>query len=436
MLILADWLVTSADEPPRPGWGVRVDDGMVVGIGPGDELVAANPDDEVHDGSGHVLLPGFVDAHVHLYGVLAHGMPVADPPDGFWSFLADLWWPRVEDALDHEMIATAADWVSAEHLAAGTTSLFGILEAPEAIPDGLLIEAEVLERRGMRAILTFEATERAGADNGEAGLRENERLIEATRDGSGLVRGAVSYHTTFTCSPDFVVAAHGLAADHGVVCHAHCNEGVHEPQWCEERYGMRTFEHYDGLGVLGPHFLASQCVQMSEAEIDLIARHGVRVSHMPLANCEVGGGIAPMPEMIDRGVTVGLGSDGFVNDMYAVMRGAFLLHKARTLDPGAMPAATVVAMATEGAARAVGLERVGRLEPGWAADLQLLRADLPTPLTAENLLDQIVMWRSGRDVRDVMVAGRWRVLGGEVLGFDVDAARARLHEQAQRLWTT
>ena len=134
-------------------------------------------------------------------------------------------------------------------------------------------------------------------------------------------------------------------------------------------------------------------------------------------------------------MTLGLGSDGYINDFYEVMRGAFLLAKARRLDPGVMPATTVLNLATEGGARALGLEKVGRLDIGWSADLQLVDATFPTPLTEHNIFDQLVLWRSHRDVSDVMVAGRWRVRRGEVLDADLDQMRARTHEEANRLWS-
>jgi 5-methylthioadenosine/S-adenosylhomocysteine deaminase len=435
-IVSADWLLAAADTDPVRGGAVRVVDGLVDATGAAGELRAAHPDDEVVDGTGCVLLPGFVNAHVHLYGVLAHGIPADAAPSGFWSFLDDYWWPKVEDALDHEMITAATDWVCAQMLRSGTTTFYDILEAPGALPDALLAEKEVVERRGLRAILSFEATERVSPANGRAGLDENVRMIEAGRVGDGLVTGSLCFHTTFTCSEAFIQEAFALATEHDVFCHAHCNEGVHEAEWCVEHHGVRTLELYEKLGVAGPRFLASQCVQLSEREIEILAERDVRCSHMPLANCEVGGGIAPVPELLARGVTVGLGSDGYVNDLYEVMRGAFLLHKARLLDPGTMPGPTVLAMATEQGARALGLERVGRLEPGWAADLQLVRADLPTPLASHNLADQLVLYRSGSDVRDVMVAGRWRVRAGEVLGADLGAMRARVHEQAERLWSS
>jgi len=448
MIIGADWAVTAALDEPRRRWAVRVVDGLIDDSGPAGELRARYPEDDFCDGSGCVLLPGFVNAHVHLYGVLAHGVPApAAPVADFWGFLDDYWWPLVENALDHEMIAAAAAWVTADLAAGGTTSFFDILEAPNALPGALFAQREAVAGSGLRGVLSFEATERMGEANGQAGLAENVSFIEdcrarAASEGAGRggrVSGAMCIHTTFTCREPFIRQAFDAAADLDVFCHAHVNEGVHEGRWCTEHHGMRTLEFYDRIGVASPRFQASQCVQLSPREIDIIAESGIRVSHMPLSNCEVGGGIAPVLELLERGVTVGLGSDGYLNDMFAVMRGAFLLHRAASLDPGAISAATVLHMATEGSARTLGLDRVGRLEPGWHADLQLVDLEgprgLPTPVEAHNLLDQLVLWRSASDVSRVMVGGDWIVDGGEVIGADMDKLRAHTLEQAARLWS-
>ncbi len=431
-LVLGEWLVTSADRAPRRWWGVRVEEGRVAEVGANSDLISRFPDEDRVEGG--IVMPGLVDSHMHLYGVLAHGIPIRTAPTGFWSFLDDFWWPAVEDALDHEMIVAATEWVVAEALASGVTGLYDILEAPFAVPGALLAQRDVTDRIGIRAVLSFEATERVSPENGRLGLDENAELIEACRDGAGLTTGMMSFHTTFTCSEGLIRDAFERAADLEVLCHAHVNEGVHEPQWCEEHLGMRTFEYYDRLGVASNRFLASQCVQLSAAERRIIADRGVRCSHMPLSNCEVGGGIAPVPEQLAAGVTMGLGTDGYITDMFEVMRGAFLIHKARLLDPATMPAATVLGMATEGSARAIGLDDVGRLDPGWKADLVVVDADLPTPLTEENLFDQVVLWRNRSHVRHVMVDGSWRVRDRQVEGVDREQLRARVAEQAERLW--
>jgi cytosine/adenosine deaminase-related metal-dependent hydrolase len=432
-LVLPDWLVVAADRQPLAGHGVRVVDGVVDDVGPHRDLLAAHPDDPVHRADGHAVLPGFVNSHVHLYGVLAHGIPVVSPPSGFESFLDDYWWPQVEDRLDQRMIATATEWVCAEMLRSGTTTFYDICEAPNALGGVLAAQAEVVRRSGLRGILSFEATERAGPDVARRSLEENRSFAASVAD-DPMIGAMMCWHTVFTCGAAFIEEAVGSAVDLGIGSHAHCNEGTHEGNWARANLGMSTMAFYDSLGVAGPGLLASQCVQMEPDELEIISERGVRVSHMPLSNCEVGGGIAPIPEMLAAGTTVGLGTDGYVNDMYEVMRGAFWMHKARLLDPSTMPATTVLAMATEWGARALGLDRVGRLEPGWSADLQIVATDLPTPVTAHNLVEQMLLWRNGSHVRDVMVAGGWRVVDGVVVGHDRERVRARVHEEASRLW--
>lgn len=433
-LILGDWLITTPTEAPRKNWGVRIVNDKIDAIGPHAELRATYPEDKIYEASGKVVSPGFVNAHAHLYGVLAHGIPLDKAPSDFWAFLADFWWPLVEDALDHEMICAATDWVCAEMLQSGTTTVYDCLEAPFAIPEALLAQKEVVEARGMRAILSFEATERVSKENGQLGLQENAKFIDVCQKEGGLVQGLMCFHTTFTCSAEFIKQAFALAAERNVLTHCHCNEGVHEPNYALEHFGMRTLEYYDKLGVTSPQMLASQCVQLSERERAIIAERGLKVTHMPLSNCEVGGGIAPVPEQVAAGVTLGLGSDGYINDFFEVMRGAFLIHKANHQNPQVMPAHQVWYLATEGGARSIGLEKVGRLEPGWAADLQLIEAAFPTPAAAHNLYDQLVLWRNHTHVSDVMVAGQWRVQKGVVLGADMAAMQARVQQNAARMW--
>jgi cytosine/adenosine deaminase-related metal-dependent hydrolase len=180
--------------------------------------------------------------------------------------------------------------------------------------------------------------------------------------------------------------------------------------------------------------LASQCVQLEPAEVALLAERRVRVAHMPLSNCEVGGGIAPVPQLAAAGVTLGLGSDSYIDNFFEVMRGAFLIHKANGLDPRLMPASLVFFLATEGGARAIGLEQVGRIEAGWKADLQLIAADFPTPAGAWNLYDQLILYRNPEHVRTVLVDGQMRLRDGRLLTDHDPQARQALHLQAARLW--
>jgi 5-methylthioadenosine/S-adenosylhomocysteine deaminase len=433
-IILPAWLISVPSEEPLREWGVRVEADKITDVAPNDQLYKKYPGDQVWNASDEVLSPGFVNGHTHLYGVLAHGIPLSKAPSGFWPFLEDFWWPLVENQLDHDMICAATDLRCANMLESGVTSFYDCTEAPNALPGCLEAQAEVVLRHGLRGILSFEATERLSRENGELGLQENASFIKSMQQKGGLVSGFMCHHTTFTCSDEFIRKAFKLAQEAGVLLHAHVSEGTYEPEFNLQKHGKRTLHYYKDLGLANSSFLASQCVQIDESEIQLMAETGIRMTHMPLSNCEVGGGIAPLPQLVEAGVSVGLGSDGYIDDFFEVMRGAFLIHKAKNQDPRVMPANLVWRLATEGGAKVLGLEKVGRLEPGWQADLVLIDSHLPTPLEEHNLYDQLLLYRNSRNVSSVMIAGRVRVRNGEVLGVDWDALNAHAHEAAQKLW--
>jgi cytosine/adenosine deaminase-related metal-dependent hydrolase len=434
MLILPAWLVVSAQEKPLEDWGVRIAGQIIADVAPNAVLKERYPGEETWGAPGQVLAPGFVDAHTHLYGLLAHGIQLAKAPSGFMPFLEDFWWPLVENRLDKEMISAATDYNCAAMIRSGITSFYDCEEAPNALPGILNAQAEVVRSRGLRGVLSFEATQRLSANNGQLGLQENAGFTDATNTHGELVKGLMCYHTTFTCDAPFIHQAYRMAEERSVLVHAHCSEGAYEPRYALEKFGKRPIEYYESLGVLSERSLLSQCVQVDEAEIELLARRKARMTHMPLSNCEVGGGIAPLPALVAAGVTVGLGSDGYITDFFEVMRGAFLIHKANLQDPTVMPAALVWYLATEGGAKAIGLENVGRLSPGWQADLQLFRADLPTPLKEHNLYDQTLLYCHQTDVTGAMVAGKTLMREGIVSGVDGAALRERTRAAAERLW--
>jgi len=434
MIILPDWLIVSAMEPPKKEWGIRFVENTITDVAPNSDLRERYPDDELVEAGGQVLSPGFVNAHIHIYGVLAHGLPLDKAPSGFWPFLEDFWWPLVEDRLDQNMINAAAEYRCAQLLNSGVTSFYNCTEAPNALPGVLFSQADVIRRWGLRGILSFEATQRVSEENGQLGLRENAEFARACKTSEDLLGGMICHHTTFTCSPDFIQQAYQHAEEAEVLLHAHVSEGTYEPEYALKTFGKRTLQVYEDLGITGPRFMASQCVQINEEEIEIIASSGTRMSHMPLSNCEVGGGIAPVPQLVSAGTNVGLGSDGYIDDFFEVMRGAFLIHKANLQNPQVMPADLVWFLATEGGANSIGLEKVGRMEKGWQADMQLIKPSLPTPIESHNLYDQLLLYCSAADVHSVWVAGKQKVRSGLVAGADWDLLHAHTREAARKLW--
>ena len=157
---------------------------------------------------------------------------------------------------------------------------------------------------------------------------------------------------------------------------------------------------------------------------------------MPLSNCEVGGGIAPIPQISGQQIKLGLCSDGYIDDFFEIMRGAFLIHKANHLDPRVMPANLVWHLATEGGAKVLGFQNIGRIAEGWIADVQLIDGVLPTPVDDHNLFEQMLLYRNAGHVRAVWVNGKNLVQNGSVLSADMERLIARTNEEAGRLWQT
>ena len=431
LLLVAKMVVPdSTKEPLSPGF-VAVRDSKIVLVGEGEPAgITARESIVAKDG---IIIPGLVSAHDHMYGVLAHGIPVDTEVKGFRGFLEDFWWPRVEDRIDVEALRAAVEVAVLERLRTGTTCISDILEAPYAIPGALDAESRVLNRAGLRGVLSFEATERVSKENGESGLEENLSFISSEKD-AGLTRGMHCLHTTFTCSPAFIRRCREQADSTGSGIQIHLEESPYEAEFDAKKYHKLPVSVYDEAGFWGPDVIASQCVQTTPEEIGILAKHHVKISHQPLSNGEVGGGIAPVPSMVEQGLEVGLGTDGFIVDMFEVMRAAWLLHKAASADPGVLTAAQVFKMATETGARILGVG-AGAIRPGFKADVAILDDRFPTPITKENAVTQLVVYGSGTFVKDVIIDGKVVVKSRRVLNIDEDSARRKGIEAARNLWS-
>lgn len=414
-------------------WGLRIIDNRIIEIGPNERLTV-EAGDEVVDATGQIILPGFVNGHNHMYGFLSHGITADAMVTEFSSFLDDFWWPYVENRVDHKLASVTANWACVEMIDSGVTSFVDIVEAPNALPGVLDQEREVIEVAGLRGRLSFEACERMSKENGQLGIEENIKFIKKHNKEENLVQGINSIHTLFTCSGDFVKESKRQADEQGALTHMHLSESVFEPDWCQEHLGKTPVETYEELGYLDECVLASQVVQVSDKELDILAEHKVKVVSMPLSNCEVGGGFAPLTKMLERNMTVGLGTDGYVNNFFEVMRGAFLLHKANQQDPQVMPAKTVYEMATSMGAKAIGIPDTGALIPGNLADVITVDIKFPTPINEANVYDQLVLFCNPDQVVHVIGNGKWLKKDKRIVTIDKEVARKELCKATEQFW--
>lgn len=357
---------------------------------------------ELIDESDNIIFPGFVNAHTHMYGVYSHGIP--NPTNNFKDFLSDYWWPVIENRIRKNHIIAATRVAAEKYLETGVTCICDTLEAPLAEDDVLETEYEIIREYGIKGILSSECCERINRENGYKVHSQNINFAQKHKNDS--VRGIVCSHTTFTCSDDFIKHMKKDSEDNHIMWQFHLSEGDFEPQYNLNKHNMLPVEYLDSLNVLGENVLASQCVSITDKEIDILAERGVKVVHMPLSNCEVGAGVAPIPKMLDRNITVALGSDGYVDDFFAIMRAAFLFHKANNKDAQVMPADIVFKMATQAGAEALGFgNMIGCLKEGYCADMIVYRDKFPTPVIESNIFDQLILQGSSAYIKDVYTDG-------------------------------
>jgi putative selenium metabolism protein SsnA len=411
---------------------IQIEDQKIIELGEGE----ATSGDTTIDASGCVVIPGLVTAHTHLYGILLRGASLnIEPPTDFSQILQRVWWP-VDEALDLNDAEASALSASADMLRNGSTFFADTYSGPNSIENSLDAVSKGTEKIGIRSMLAFEMTERHDHEEAERGLEESIRFIQENRKDTGLTSTMMSLHASFTVDDDMVKKTVDAAKKLDVPITIHTSEGLVDLYHNLENYGERTIERLDRLGVLGQHAILAHCVHVNEHELDLVAESGASIAHNPMSNMLNAVGTAPVPKMLEKGITVGLGNDGWIYDPFENMRCALTVHRLANRNPSIIGEKEVFEMATIGGAKCYGLEnRIGSLEPGKLADIVILDATrVPTPITSESIAGHLVNTFSGRDVRDVLVNGEM-VLKNQKLQRVSDGEVSRLsRESAKSLW--
>lgn len=307
--------------------------------------------------------PGLVNAHTHASMTLLRSY---SDDKALMDWLQKDIWP-IEDKMTRRDIYWGAALAAVEMIKTGTTA-FADMYGPcmEEV-------AKVVDESGLRGCLSQGLI---GLFNGDQRLASN---IELYKTCHGTANGRVTVmfgpHAIYTCPPDYLKKVANEASKLGAQIHMHMNETQFEINDCLTKYGKRPFEVVAETGLLDLGMLAAHCVWLSDNEIDIIKAKGVRVTHNPGSNMKLASGIAPVSKLLDEGVTVALGTDGTASnnnlDMLEETRLAALLAKVDTMNPSAVPAAQALQMATDFGAKALGLDKVGRLEVGYKADIVL-----------------------------------------------------------------
>lgn len=417
-LVHAGVLVTQDAERRilSPG-ALAIGDGVILDAGPAGEVAGRWQPRERLDLGNMLVLPGLVNAHSHAAMTFLRGL-ADDMPLMEW--LTGRIFP-VEARLTADIVRLGSLLGFAEMLRTGTT----------ACMDMYLFEGAVLaaaEEAGLRctggeAVFGFPS---AACPDAAAALAATRGLAERYA-GHGRIAVAVNCHSVYTTTPDIVAACRDLALELDLPFHMHLAETRDETARCLAEHGRRPVEYCRDLGVLEAPCTFAHVVDVSEAELDLLAAAGAAVAHNPSSNMKLASGIAPLPAMLDRGMAVGLGTDGPASNnqcnLFQEMGRAALLHKLASGDPAAAPAQAVLDMATLGGAAALRAPGLGALAPGMAADCVALDLAEPNLQPMYAPASHLVYAATGHEVRLTMVAGEVLYRDGRFSRFDYEALR-------------
>jgi 5-methylthioadenosine/S-adenosylhomocysteine deaminase len=380
---------------------VLIRDGKVEKIGKG----LRSPAEVEVDGEGKIVLPGLINTHTHLSMVLFRGY--ADDMQ-LQDWLQKKIWP-LEGRLTEEACYQGALLGCAEMIMSGTTTFMDMYFHLEDI-------ARAVDESGLRAFLSYGIIDLFDPAKAKAEQEKSRQLFEFFRNlGSSRVRFALGPHAPYTCSAETLLWAKEFAEKNGLIFHIHIAETRKEQADSQQQHGARVVEYLSKTGALCDRMLAAHCVWLTKSEVDLLAKAGVSVAHCPVSNMKLAsGGVAPLPEMFERGVTVGLGTDGAASnnslDMFETMKVCALLHKAQRWDPTVLNAQKVLDLATIGGARALGIEdEIGSIEAGKKADIIILDGKMPNmnPVHGkETIVSDLVYSASAANVNTTIVDGK------------------------------
>jgi putative selenium metabolism protein SsnA len=439
MLITNALLATFGKENQlREDAALLVEGERITEIGDTVALSKKHPDAEILDANGQLVMPGNICAHTHFYGAFARGMAIpGDPPQDFPEILGQLWWP-LDKALRDLDVRYSALVCLADAIRHGTTMLIDHHASPNAIHDSLDQIADAVEQAGVRACLCYEVSDRDGPERAREGIEENVRFIEAVQKRkSPLLAATFGLHASLTLS-DETLAACVAAAPGGAGFHIHAAEGMADQEDSLRKSGKRVVERLRDAGILGPRSILAHCVYVDPWEMEILRDTGTWVTHQPRSNMNNAVGVADVPAMLRGGVKVGLGNDGFSNDMFTEMKAAYLVHKLHLADPRAMGGDEVMKLAYTNNGRLAQVfwpeALVGELSVGAYADLIFVDYHPFTELTAGNLPWHILFGIGGSLVTTTIVGGVVLMRDRQLLTLDEAAIAARAQELSAEVW--
>lgn len=358
---------------------------------------------EVIDAKNCLIMPGLINAHCHTAMTIFRGY-ADDLPLKTWLY--EKIFPAEAAHLNPENVYWGTLLGCLEMIASGTTGFI----------DGYFFQDETIravQDAGLRALIAQGVIDypAPGVPDPEKSLIIGREFIERWLNVSDLITPGLFCHSPVTCSAATLRTAMDISMEYSLPIQIHLSETSAEVEEILKRTGQRPVQYLKGLGWLRESLIAAHAIHLDDDEIDLLSQGGVRVVHVPESNMKLSSGVARISEMLHRGMTVGIGTDGCASnnnlDLFKEMDSAAKLGKVFTRDPVNMDAGTVLRMATSYGAKVMGMEKeTGSIEKGKKADIIVIDMNSPHLVPLYNPVSTIVYSATGSDVKDVIVNGR------------------------------
>lgn len=426
------------DQPYLSDGCIVIQDNVIIAVGGTQKIRQQYPSAEFMDAKGRIIMPGMINTHMHLYSTFARGMSSKGAsPQNFVEILESLWW-RIDKALTLEDIYYSAMVVLIDCIKNGTTTIFDHHASPGAVRQSLFEIAKATEAAGIRSCLCYEVSDRDGKRIMEDGIQENIEFIKyANSRKDDLTRGMFGLHASMTLSNETLVKCSNVNAEAKTGFHVHVAEDAADQVDSVKKYGKRVVERLAEFGMVGPTSIAVHCVHVDEREMDILRLNGANVVHNPESNMGNAVGCSPVLTLMNKGITVGLGTDGYTSDMFESYKVANLLHKHNHANPsvawGEVP--TMLFENNPSISSAYFSHPIGKLAPGCYADVVVVDYDPPTVLHENNVDGHILFGISGRSVVTTIINGKILMNERKLIHLDEAEICAKARELSSKLWS-
>lgn len=431
-------LITQNKENPFIENGALViEDGKIIDYGTTSDILSKYKNSEYLDANQKVIMPGLINTHGHIYSAFARGMNLDGPTSkGFLDILNNLWW-RLDRKLTLEDVKYSAYTTLMDSLKFGVTTFFDHHASPNAVTNSLFTIGKVAEELGIRTSLCYEVSDRDGEEILNKGIKENVDYIKYCIEKKDNMKSAMfGMHASFTLSDESLSKCVREAENLNCGYHIHVAEGLADEDECIEKHGIRVVERLNKFNILGEKTIAVHCVHADKNEQELIAKTNTSVVHNPESNMGNAVGVSPALDLIKKGVIVGLGTDGYTQDMFESMKVANIIHKHNLKDPS-VAWGEVPQMLFENNKKIAERHfegKFGIIEKGANADVIIVDYNPLTPMNESNYNSHILFGIMGKSVDTTIVNGKALVKNGKLINVDEDKILDEARKLSQKLW--